>query len=222
MPATVKRINLVAILLALVLYLSEDSAARQIRSRMKDDHNVNTSSESTREVQEDSARESHKSDIRYLGILGLGVMTGPAINGNGASAFTMKMIHGVQVGAHFSVGVGFEHYPDFSMVPVFLDVRTYLLGDGLTPFLYFDAGYSESYRSRLSDAGGGGLVINGGIGFSIPVGGVSSILVDFGDKYQQKGYAGSYQVGGPYYYYDQYYLGIVSYNFFVTTIGISF
>ncbi len=218
-----KRIILIAILLVLVLYLSEDCTARQIRSRIRDEHNVYASPESTPEVQEDSTRESHKSDIRYLGILGLGVMTGPAINGNGASAFTMKTIQGVEVGEHFSVGLGlgYERYPDFAMLPIFLDMRAYLLGEGPTPFLFFDVGYSKSYRSGLSDEGGGGMVISGGLGVSIPVGDKASIVLDFADKYQQKAYGGAYPIGGPNYY-DQYYFGDVSYNFFVATIGISF
>jgi len=154
------------------------------------------SSNSPRDEPEvNSTNQIENNPAHYLGILSLGVMTGP-----GLTVFSIMTIHGEQVGDHSSIGIGlgFDYYPDVTVIPVFLDLRTYLLEKQVSPFLFLDVGLSKRYYKSFSNEGANGIILGGGPGCTIPVIGQVSPLLDVGDKYQNHD------------------------NFFVTTIGISF
>ncbi len=99
-------------------------------------------------------------------------------------------ILGFQITEHQSIGIGIgaESYDSIFAMPIFADIRTYLLAGGVKPFLFIEPGYSVVHRQSISGTLGGnvgGLGLKGGTGLKIFVGTNFAILCDVAFVYQE-------------------------------------
>lgn len=98
--------------------------------------------------------------IHYQGEVSLGAALGAGENGFNKLAF--ETVHGVRINPYLfcGVGVGLQDYVDTGegvsalTIPVFANVKGYLLDRDVTPFLSVDLGYGIGAGNYFSGYGG--------------------------------------------------------------------
>lgn len=120
--------------------------------------------------------------------------------GQGQNGFlpipSLSTVNGWQFNKHLytGLGVGYEYY-EWSVLPVFADVKYMLDMEGLAPFGSIKMGYAfpltkpyENYNGYGINEYNGGFQINPEIGFSIPLSSRSSFVFSLGYHFQQLSY----------------------------------
>lgn len=83
---------------------------------------------------------------------------------------TFGLVHSVPVGDRwaFGPGVGWDTYGNGTMLPVFIDARTYLIPGQTSLFVFADAGYALGLIRQRNVLDAGGFSLNAGAGLSVP------------------------------------------------------
>jgi len=118
----------------------------------------------------------------YLNITRVGVLAGGQ-----STMFSASITNGVQVGEYFSLGlgVGFDNYPNETVLPLFLDFRGYLLEGQIAPMIFADLGYSLGKVTARDEWDAGGLMFSIGAGVQLKTSASTSVMFEIGYKYQE-------------------------------------
>ncbi|MBI5216002.1 MAG: hypothetical protein HY960_09620 [Ignavibacteriae bacterium] len=159
----------------------------------------------------DSINNERNNKRSYFGIVSLGLMSGPMIDGSAKSIFSIKTIHGLQENDYLAIGVGFgvERYPNITMIPTFFDIRTYFLSGDVGPLIFLDVGYSST-ADKKGDIQSGGMMLHLGTGLRVSIYNTISIVVDIGYKNQKTEVISPYTTSN------------LTYDLFTTSIGVAF
>ncbi len=117
-----------------------------------------------------------KNNYSYLNITRFGILSG-----EGSTFFTVSSVNGIHLGKNISLGIGIEYddYPNNYILPIYFDLRGYIVQDKVSQFVFTDIGYSWRHKnSQVIDVSG--FLFNGGIGFSF-----SNIMADISYRIQK-------------------------------------
>jgi hypothetical protein len=133
----------------------------------------------------------------------------------------MSTINGIRIGSRFStaIGTGLDYYfyrgSHSLSVPVYLDLRFNILGDRVTPVVFFDVG--NSFKTNHSEGYNfNGLLIEPGFGIKVPA---DDVALNFSFSYMIQKSSYSYY---SYYSYPGTTYSSLSFKFLTFKIGISF
>ncbi|MEP7168137.1 MAG: hypothetical protein ABI855_02080 [Bacteroidota bacterium] len=147
--------------------------------------------------------------IKYTNLTQLGFAFGvgamPHTYGNNkTNIIRMSTINGIKIGSYFSTGIGigldyyFYHNQNSLSLPVYLDLRFNILGNQVTPVIFFNIG--NSFKTNTNDGyyynNYNGLMFEPGFEVKIPAG---KIAVNFSFSYLMQ--QSSYSYTGSYYPY---------------------
>ena len=100
--------------------------------------------------------------------------------------FSLYYESSIQSGENFAwgAGVGYENYPNGTMIPIYFNFKANTSTAPLIPYTYADFGYSFGSIDGVDGFDAGGLMYGGGVGLKIHVGYSSAILLDIGYRIQ--------------------------------------
>lgn len=156
----------------------------------------------------------------FTGLTKLGMMSGES-----ETMFSVTSISGAMLSEDVSLGLGltYDNYPNGSMLPIFLDMRGYMIRGRVRPVLFADAGYSLGWIKGVHGSDWGGFMLNAGLGISVGFpNSRAAFVADVGYKLQKaKALVTNFWTDGYHYYYHEEEIN-QSYDFFVLQMGISF
>jgi hypothetical protein len=156
-------------------------------------------------IQSNSGQEAFEQKaFKYANMTRIGFLTGvgePIFSWSNLNEFWFDNNLGI------GLGVGFDRYPNDTMMPLFVDLR--LMAAGVVrPYVLAGVGYSV-HQSGRSSSESGGLMLHIGIGIALPVDEDKSLIAEVGYKHQ------SGKIAVDKYTYRE------AYDFFSFQIGVS-
>lgn len=169
--------------------MEEDQIAKNINTenakRVKRDKEYSTYDE-TKPVSNDYSF-NNRSDFQSYKTTGhmknikFGTLSAPE-----ETMFSLYYESSIQSSENFAwgVGVGYENYPNGTMVPVYVNLKASTSTAPVIPYTYADFGYSFGNIDGVEGFDAGGLMYGGGVGLKIHVGYSAAILLDIGYRIQ--------------------------------------
>ncbi len=160
----------------------------------------------------------------YTNVFQFGMLT----TRSGVAPTTLSVIRSGDVGEHSSLGlgVGWNTYGNRTMVPLFVDARSFLFKGQASPFVFTDVGYSYGKVKGVYTWNAGGFVLNAGAGFVVHSSTALSFVMQASYHLQQAkvfepGHTFDYGMFGLQYVQPPYEYR-VNYEFVMITFGIGF
>ncbi len=170
----------------------------------------------------DSAERPSRIAASYVGALTFAYLGNAIVDGVGHSAFALRTIHGVRVGDHFSIALGFgrEHFVTADFYPLFVDLRGYFAAKKTGGFVCVEIGQTLSTDSpgTISD---GGMLLHGGGGIEIPLGSGIGFVMELAYERQTTVEKHSFSIFNGYGTSTQMWKNDISYDLVSASVGLS-
>ncbi len=132
----------------------------------------------------------------YYNISSVGLLIGEGNTASGVlPSFTTISGYRFLPGLTNGIGVGYEYF-DWSVLPVFADVRYFFINEGFSPFLFAQGGYSftleqnfdNNYWGNQVTKTYGGIMFGAGAGIRAGIARESALLISLSYRFQKLSY----------------------------------
>jgi hypothetical protein len=142
---------------------------------------------------------------------------------NTTAGLSASIIGGSHINEHQSIGLGIgtDSYDSVSAMPLFVDLRGYLLSGDIKPMFFIQPGYALAWREG-ANGNIGGVTLKTGAGMKYFIGTDFAFFFDAAFKYQMASRVSHSLVYNGYYYYQVDSESSTSYKSFILELGFSF
>ena len=99
-------------------------------------------------------------------------VTGSLMFGQGNTNVSLQAVNGYQFNRYVGAGLGLgvDHYDDYSALPLFLEAKGYLFDRKVTPFYFVDLGYAFAWKNGNIGNNYQNFEVDGGFGWQLGLG----------------------------------------------------